>query len=151
MLHILCFGNALHGDDGFGPAVYQGLSALPQPNGLRLFDAGTPGLAALTLFQGCDEAIIVDALAPANSPGKLFELSADAILSESALPGHGVGVGFLLQALAALPERQPSIRIIAAEAATLTPFQPGLSEDVALAVEKAIALLSVYFIQNNHE
>lgn len=143
MRHILCFGNPLHGDDGFGPAVYRRLAALPQSDDVRLFDAGTPGLSALALFQDCDEAVIVDALAPAGRPGRLVELAPEAIDPESTPAGHGAGVGFLLQALAALPERPPFIRIIAAEAATVAPFSPGLSESVALAVEQVVALLSV--------
>ncbi len=151
MRHILCFGNLLHGDDGFGPAVYQRLSALPLPNDLRLFDAGTPGLAALALFQDCDEVIIIDALAPGVAPGRLNHLSPETIFAEASLPGHGVGVGYLLQALAALPEQAPRIRIIAVEASEVTPFQPGLSESVARAVEGTVMLLNAYFEPHSDE
>jgi hydrogenase maturation protease len=105
MRHILCFGNPLHGDDGFGPAVHERLAELPLPKTLRLFDAGTPGLAALALFHDCDEAIVVDALAPGDAPGRLSQPAPGrAIAMEDVLPGHGVGVGYLLRALAALPE-----------------------------------------------
>lgn len=148
--HILCFGNPLHGDDGFGPAVYQRLAALPLPDDLRLVDAGTPGLAALALFQGCDEVIIVDALAASGEPGRLSQPSPETIAAEAALPGHGIGVGYLLQAVAALAESVPRIRILAVEVSAVTPFRPGLSEPVASAVEKAVSVLSEYFDPTRH-
>jgi hydrogenase maturation protease len=150
VMRILCFGNPLHGDDGFGPAVYQRLASLPLPEDLCLIDAGTPGLAALALFRDCDEVVIVDALAPGGVPGKLSHPLPETIAAEASLPGHGVGVGYLLRALAALPEPAPRIHIIAAEASAVTPFQPGLSEPVARAVEDAVILLSGYFALNGH-
>jgi hydrogenase maturation protease len=150
--HILCFGNPLHGDDGFGPAVYQRLAQLPLPDHLRLFDAGTPGLSALALFQGCDEAVIVDALAPCGAPGRLCFPPPEAVTdeAEASLSSHGAGVGYLLRALEVLPGPAPRVRIVAAEAATVTPFQPGLSEPVRLAVDEAVALLSAYFEPARH-
>jgi hydrogenase maturation protease len=146
--HIICFGNPLHGDDGFGPAVYQRLAALPLPKDLRLFDAGAPGLAALALFQDCDEAIIVDAMASGAEPGRLAEIPPDFALLESSLSAHGAGVGYLLRALAVQSEPTPRIRIIAAEAVRVAPFQPGLSEPMAKAVEDAFALLRGHFAPN---
>jgi hydrogenase maturation protease len=151
MRHILCFGNPWHGDDGFGPAVYQRLAMLPLPNDLRLFDAGTPGLSALALFQGCNEAIIVDALEPGGVPGRLCQPLTESIAAETSLSGHGAGVGYLLQALAALPEPAPQIRIIAVETSAVSAFQPGLSKPVAQAVDGAVALLSGYFKSGGHE
>lgn len=151
MRHILCFGNPLHGDDGFGHAVYQRLAALPLPGDLRLFDAGTAGLGALPLFQNCDEAILVDAGALGMEPGRLSQPLPETIMAEASLAAHGAGVGFLLQALAALPEPAPHIRIIAVEIAVATPFQPGLSAAVGRGVEQAVALLSPYFQITNHE
>lgn len=148
--HIVCFGNPLHGDDGFGPAVYQRLASLPLPRGLRLFDCGTSGLGALAAFEGCDEAVIVDALAPAGAPGRLDYLLPDAISLESAVPGHGSGLGYLLRVLASRAEPAPTIRILAAEASAVVPFQPGLSEPVARAVEEAVAALSAFFGPRRH-
>lgn len=148
--HIICFGNPLHGDDGFGPAVHRRLALLPLPGGLRLTDAGAPGLAALALFENCHEAIIVDALAPRGAPGRLSQPAPESIAYEASAPGHGVGVGYLLRALAATFERAPRIKIVAVEASAITPFRPGLSKPVAKAVEEAVTLLSAYFGSNSH-
>ena len=35
-IHVICFGNELHGDDGFGPAVHARLAAAPVPEHVRL-------------------------------------------------------------------------------------------------------------------
>lgn len=146
MRHIVCFGNPLHGDDGFGTAVYQKLAELPLPDNLRLFDAGTAGLAALTLFQGCDEVLIVDACRSGGEAGRLSRPSPATVMAEVTPAGHGVGVGYLLQALAALPDAMPQIHIITAETAAVTAFRPGLSAAVAKAVDQTVALLSPYFV-----
>lgn len=150
MRHVICFGNPLHGDDGFGPAVYQRLETLPLPNDWRVFDAGTAGLNALPLFQDCAEAIIIDAIAPSDMPGRIYVLSPDMLEREDAFPEHGLGIAFLLQALAALPDTLPQIRIIAVEAAAITPFRPGLSEPVANAVDQVSALLRIESETNSH-
>jgi hydrogenase maturation protease len=139
MRHVICFGNALHGDDGFGPAVFRCLSALDPPADVRLFDAGTCGLDALMLFDGCTEAFVVDALAPGHQPGRVVRMEPSALLPESSLPGHGAGVGHLLTALAALGGTLPVV--IAAEAAQLRPFSPGLSAAMERAVSETTALL----------
>lgn len=151
MRHIICFGNPLHGDDGFGHAVYQRLAALPAPADLRLFDAGTPGLSALALFRGCDETIIVDARISGAEPGSLSHPSPQTLIAEATLSSHGAGVGYLLRALEALPEPMPKISILAAEISTATSFQWALSSPVASAVDKAVAILSCYFHANGHE
>jgi hydrogenase maturation protease len=139
--HIVCFGNELHGDDGYGPAVYRRLAALPETPGWRPYLAGSRGLDALALFEDCDEAVVVDALAPAGRPGRIHELEASALGEEAVLPGHGAGVGYLLRALAALGTPRPALRILGAEMSVITPFQPGLTPSMAAAVEATVALL----------
>jgi hydrogenase maturation protease len=151
MHHLICFGNDLHGDDGFGPAVYQRLAAREPPAGWRLFEAGVRGLDALALFQGCEEVILVDAAAPTGHPGRLARPLPEEVAVESALPGHGSGVGNLLQALAALDQAPPRLRILTAEMAALTPFSPGLSPAVARAVEAAADLLGRWMAEVAHD
>lgn len=134
--HILCFGNPLHGDDGFGAAVYADLAARRRGAGVRLFDAGTPGLAALALFEDCDEAIIVDVLAPAGAPGRIARPDPAGVAAEATPAPHGMGLGYVLQALAALPGPRPALRIIGAQAHSHRPFSPGLSAPVARAARQ---------------
>lgn len=140
MNHLICFGNELHGDDGFGAVVYQRLLALGAPPGWLLFETGSRGLDALALFDGCEQAIIVDAAAPAGCPGRLIQPKAADIETSAAVDVHGAGVGYLLRALAVL-DRRPQLRVIAAEMTELTSFQPGLSPAVEQAVERVIPIL----------
>lgn len=143
MRHLICFGNDLHGDDGFGLAVYQRLQDRALPPDTRLFAAATRGLDAMALFEGCDEAVVIDAMAPRGEPGRLHWLAPDEVLPETApnLPGHGAGVGHLLHCLALLGGPLPRVRILAAEAGAVQPFRPGLSAAVSQAVERAVAEL----------
>jgi len=145
MIRILCFGNPLHGDDGFGSAVFSELAELPRPENLELIEAGTPGPAALALFEDCEEAIVVDALAPAGEPGRISHPAPENIVAESPPAAHGAGLGYVLQALAALPGPCPRLRIIGAEAESHRPFQPGLSPAVAQAARIVARGLSPLF------
>lgn len=139
MRHVIFFGNALHGDDGFGPAVYQRLAAYRLPTDVRLFEAGTRGLDALILFEGCCEATVVDAQEPSGHPGRIAEQTANCFVPESSLPGHGAGVAYLLSALTALGLPPPCV--ITAEAARIQQFSPGLSAAMQQAVGATTRLL----------
>jgi len=134
----------MHGDDGFGAVVYQHLAKITLPEDIRIFDAGTPGLNAIALFENCNEVIIVDALSPHGAPGRLHYLTPEQLSDDMLLPSHGAGVGFLLQTVAALNSHPPTIKIIAVEVENIVPFQPGLSLSVSRAVDKVKAYLSHY-------
>ncbi len=144
MRHIVCFGNPLHGDDGFGPAVYRAMQDQVLPPDVRLFEAGTRGFDALTLFETCELAIVVDALAPADCPGRVLELQSNEIDAEPELPGHGAGVGSLLRALEALGTQPATLRILVAEAAEIVPFRPRLSPPMERAVDEAVTRLHAW-------
>ncbi|MFD2112430.1 hydrogenase maturation protease [Thiorhodococcus fuscus] len=149
-LRILCFGNSLHGDDGFGPAVAQSLRRQQLPDGVRLIDCGTRGLDALDLFEGCPELLLIDAL-EGDRPGRLQILSASDIPLESAHPGsHDAGLGHLIAAARATYGELPPIHCIAAEIDHCAPFSPGLSLDVAAAVGEAVHLIHNRWLQPIH-
>ena len=140
--HLLCFGNELHGDDGFGPAVHTCLAAAPLPAHVRLLRADIAGLAAINCFEGCGQAIVVDALRGFGPAGSLHALdpadfAADAARAEAPAGFHGAGLGALLQLLPAALDRLPQIRLIGVEAARVAPFSPGLSASVAARVGEA--------------
>ncbi|MFM2058043.1 MAG: hypothetical protein RLY71_2428 [Pseudomonadota bacterium] len=146
---VLCFGNELHGDDGFGPAVGRRLAddpARPLPPGWQLHQIGTRGLDALALLHDCAAAILVDAAEPQGQPGRLCTPDLAGMAPEPVLAGHGLGIGSLLQALHALhdaagptPRPGPALRLLTAEMSALTPFRLGLSEAVEAAVAPAAA------------
>jgi len=136
-MRILCFGNPLHGDDGFGPAVSLALKRVKLPPEVKVIDCGTRGLDALHLFEDCGHVVIVDAMA-GDDPGKLHLLNARNVPVESAgSGGHGAGVGYLLAAVHATIPKPPAIEIIAVEIGPVKTFAPGLSLEVAAAVAEA--------------
>lgn len=143
-VHVICFGNELHGDDGFGPAVHAHLAAAPLPAHVRLMRADIAGLAAIGCFEGCAQAIVVDALCGFGPAGSLHTLdptdfATDAARAEAPAGFHGAGLGALLQLLPAALEQLPQIRLIGVEAARVAPFSPGLSACVAARVNDAAA------------
>lgn len=143
-IHVICFGNELHGDDGFGPAVHARLAAAPRPGHVRLLRADIAGLAAIGCFEGCGRAIVVDALRGFGPAGSLHTLdpadfAADAARAEAPAGFHGAGLGALLQLLPAALDRLPRISLIGVEAARVAPFSPGLSASVAARVGEAAA------------
>lgn len=140
---LLCLGNELHGDDGFGPAVGRVLAAHGLPQAWQLVQAGTRGLEALAALQGCTAAIVVDAAAPAGEPGRLREWRPEHIALEGAPADHGLGLGWVLRALEPLtaPASPPRLRILTAEMSELATFRIGLSTAVQAAVPEAAVQL----------
>jgi hydrogenase maturation protease len=131
--HVVCFGNAWHGDDGFGQHVLRSL-----PAGIEAFDAGTAGLDALGYFEDCDKAVIVDAVRTGAPVGTVHRL----LPGDLAIPGdelslHELGVSSVL---AALPE-PPDVVIIGAEVGEVRAFSDRLSAPVAAAVPEAVELV----------
>ena len=141
-IHIICFGNELHGDDGFGPAVHARLGASPLPAGVSLMRADVAGLAAIRCFAACDRGILVAALRGFGPPGSVHDLDtaevAEAAARDEAPAGfHGAGVGALLELLPAALDHVPPSRLVGVEIERVSAFSPGLSAIVAAAVEGA--------------
>ncbi len=137
-IHIICFGNELHGDDGFGAAVHDHLSRRPLPGHVRLYRADIAGLAALACFEDCTDAVVVDALQGYGPPGSVHELDPGSVAVEEPGGSHGTGVGGLLRMLPEVLPRVPHIRVIGVEIARIDAFRPGLSGAVTAAVGLAI-------------
>ena len=141
-IHIICFGNELHGDDGVGPAVHALLATKRLPSGVRLMRADIAGLAAIGCFDGCRRAVVVDALRGFGAPGSVHDLDA-LLLAEAAdtdeAPGgfHGAGVGALLRLLPLALAHLPEIHLIGIEIESAQPFTPGLSHPVAGSIARA--------------
>jgi hydrogenase 3 maturation protease len=138
--HVVCFGNALHGDDAFGLHVHRRLRALP--TGASVFDAGTAGLDALGYFEGCARAVIVDAVRAGGAPGTVHRLAgSDLAPAGGELSLHDLGIASLLAALEAVSPEPPEVVVIGAEVGDVTPFTDGLSPPVAAAVGEAVRLV----------
>jgi hydrogenase maturation protease len=142
--HIICFGNPLHGDDGFGTAVFYALCDYDLPHDIRVLDGGTSSLSALNLFEACSYAIIVDAVHKDKPQRKLNWFKPDQFMvhnDDMHLSSHGLGVGSVLKGLKILEEdgeKIPDLDILTCEIELPTAFQMRLSEPVAAMVGQAV-------------
>jgi hydrogenase maturation protease len=81
LIVVIGCGNRNRSDDGVGSAVIAELRRrTAQADGvagdaeMRLFDAGTDGMAVLYAARGCERLIVVDACMSGSAAGQLFEV-----------------------------------------------------------------------------
>lgn len=148
-VRILCFGNLLAGDDGFGVHVERQLQGtLREWTGLsvEVIDAGVLGMSALTLFEDCEHVIVVDALGHAGEPGRVCRLELSELAPPSAaFSAHALDLTHLFHVLPIVFEARtpPTVTIVGAE---ITPpsggaFSMQLSPPLAAAIVPTIALI----------
>jgi len=107
---IIGLGNPLRGDDGVGVRVAQTLAEQTLPNGVEVVDGGTQGLGLVSLLEGQQRVILIDAAEMGKSPGQFVRFTMD----EAYLPGedqslsiHAAGLRdalLLARALGVLPD-----------------------------------------------
>jgi len=144
MQHIICFGNVLHGDDGFGIHVLRRLKEdYVLPRQVKVFEGGVAGLQALAYFENCRKAIVVDALRGTGIIGSVHRLMPEDLSDpEMEFSLHNIGVNHLLNVLpaylgeAALPE----VIVIGAEVGTTlrhsVKLTPVLAANINVILEK---------------
>lgn len=138
MIHLICLGNPMHADDGFGPALARRLEAMRWPPHIRLFDASGGGTQ---MFAQCRRAVVLDVLAPDfGIPGQVLRLKAGDYPADPRGP-FGSGTATLLAAVTRLIRPVPEIEILGPVACRRQPFSPGLSPLVAAAVGTVAAML----------
>lgn len=139
LIHVICLGNALHGDDGFGPAVYRQLSGLSWPDSVRVFDTSADG-GVLALFRACGTAMVIDALPPTSgSGGEILRLSD---YPADPMGEYGTGTASILAAARRTIAPMPELRVLGAVAIRCAPFHPGLSPLLAAAAETVAAMVA---------
>ncbi len=100
-LLVLGLGNPICGDDGTGVAAVELLGALYEtPEGARVLDGGTLGLALLPEVEVADRVILVDAIRDEAPVGSFVRLEGHEVAPAVAarLSPHQVGVADLLDA-----------------------------------------------------
>ena len=142
---VLGLGNALCGDDGFGPAVIARLEGEPADDPpLRLLDGGTLGLILVAAMAESDALIVIDAAATGAPPGRLATVSGaamDSLVGGRGASAHGIGLADLLGAArlaGMLPERRALVTIAPAD---LT-WGAGLSAVVERRIDEAARLVA---------
>lgn len=147
-IHILCYGNPLHGDDGFGSAVFQKLQGKDLGDKVNCFDAGIAGLNSLSLYENCERVLIVDACSGVGDIGALQHFSLEQYLTLFCehIPVHDFDLNYLLQALpSVLNESIPVINLLCVEIDRAQAFHPTLSTEIQAAVDEAVNWISEKF------
>jgi len=140
-------GNAIRGDDGFGPAVARRLAAASLPADVEVAEVGIAGIDLVQrLMDGYEGVILVDAIDHEKPPGTIVELEPTvpdvtglswdelhAILGD-AHETKPARVLLMARSLGCLP---PHVRILGCQPET-TDAGIDLSPAVAVAVEHAV-------------
>lgn len=144
VIHLICLGNSLHADDGFGAAMIHRLDRLRWPDDVRVLD-GTGKTSPLALFENCHRAIIIESLPRRlGAPGEILRLDG------ATYRGHppdqfSSGTGTMLAALRRLVDPLPAMEVIGPVACNRLPFAPGLSPLLMAASFTLTAILAAEF------
>ncbi len=114
---ILGIGNSLLSDEGVGIRLAEALAASALPDGARVVDGGTIGLALMPLIEDARSVLFLDAARLGGEAGawRLFEGEAfDAFVRGGRSTPHDVGLADLVFALSlagTLPERRALLAV----------------------------------------
>lgn len=144
-LLILGLGNLLCGDDGAGVAAITRLARdHEEPEGVRILDGGTLGLALLPWIRSAKTVLLVDAVLADAPPGTIVRIEGDEVTRAVAqrLSVHQVGVADLLDGarlLGGLPERVILIGIVPGQMNLEVALSPAVAEGLGALVDATIA------------
>lgn len=149
MIYLIGIGQTLRGDDGAGLAAVQLWKNTHRNEELgsylEVHLVESPGIGLLSLLEGSDAAVLVDAVQSGIEPGTLHLLSENDLEAFMAGAGsaHGWGVAetLALGRQVKIDTLPPKILIIGIEAGRVE-VGTGLSPEVTSALTDAAALIS---------
>jgi hydrogenase maturation protease len=141
-------GNAWLRDDGFGGEVVRRLEQRELPDGTVVLDFGSGGLdLAYEVMRGYDALVLVDVSRQGGEPGTLYVMEA---LEEDVEAGiedgqvinpHGMDPQTVLRFVKTVGAWPGKVVVVACEPAQVEEMGLGLSDEVARAVDGAVALV----------
>jgi hydrogenase maturation protease len=141
-------GNAWLRDDGFGGEVARRLADRPLPEGVDVMDSGTGGLdLAYEVMRGYDALVILDVSQQGGEPGTLYVMEPDeqsvpgAIEDGDAINPHAMDPQTVLRFVKSVGAWPGRVVVIACEPAQVEEMGWGLSQPVADAIDRAVALV----------
>ncbi len=145
---IAGIGNAFLADDGFGPEVARRIEAGELPPGVSVHDFGTGGLdLAYEVMRGYHALVIVDAGKQGEPPGTLFVMEPDEeefagpIEDGELLDPHDMNPRTVLRFIKAVNGWPGKVVVVSCEPAQIDEMGFGLSDEVAAAIDDAVALV----------
>jgi hydrogenase maturation protease len=137
---IIGLGNTLRKDDGIGPRVVQDLANHDLPKDVEIIDGGTRGLELVTLLEGRQRVIVIDAAEIGKKPGEIerFSLGEARLLDAGRqISVHSAGLGdalLLADALGVLPQ---AVVIYGIQPASLD-WDPELSPELEQVIPRVV-------------
>jgi hydrogenase maturation protease len=141
---VLGIGNLLRRDDGIGVRVIEALrERYALPPSVALVDGGTAGFGLLSLIEGADNLIVVDAVQAGDKPGSVFVFAPDEVPAPETpqLSLHEIGLLEVLTVLEAASGKRPKTVIIGVEPQDISPWEPQLTSTVQATVLKVMELV----------
>lgn len=134
-----------HGDDAIGWAAIDALADGRLPPGIALHACASPATELLPLLAACEHAVIVDAVADGEAPGRVHRLGRDALSTEPTRSGsHGVSLATVLALADALQLAPRALALIGVsidprQAAPGAPLSPPLLAALPAVVAAVLA------------
>jgi len=138
-LLVIGCGNLLAADDGVGLHVVRSLKEVKLPSGVKVIEAGCPGLNLLDLWEGAHRVILVDAVMSGAPPGTVHCFDASLLPPREVMPvsSHGINVIDAVELAKKLGKLPKQVLIVGVEILTEEAFIEELSSEVAAAVPRA--------------
>ncbi len=137
---VLGLGNPLRGDDGIGPRVVEALLRRGLPESVEALDAGSAGLELLSLLDGPQRVIVVDAADVGLAPGQFVRFTPDEahlFAAADTTSFHQAGLAEVLALARALDRPLPEIVIFGVQPASME-WGEGLSPALVGAVARVV-------------
>jgi hydrogenase maturation protease len=145
---VAAVGNMWLRDDGFGGEVAKRLQERGLAAGVQVVDFGTGGLdLAYAVMRGYDALVLVDVSRQGGEPGTLYVMEVDEgsvegeIEDGAVIDPHGMDPGTVLRFVRAVGGWPGKVVVVACEPAEVEEMGIGLSEEVAAAVGRAVAVV----------
>jgi hydrogenase maturation protease len=74
---VVGVGNSLLSDEGIGPKAVERLKKMGLPERVKIFDAGVSLQSILSLAEGFDKMIVIDAVKGGDAPGTIYRFTLD--------------------------------------------------------------------------
>ncbi|MFH1012091.1 MAG: hydrogenase maturation protease [bacterium] len=154
-LLVLCLGNEILSDDGFGPEVARRLQKESEPDfPADVVFAPLAGFSLLDLLTERERVLIVDTIRTgAAAPGTLHHFLASALApSHNLTTSHQISLPTVLELSRQLSIKMPEVvDVLAVEALNLETFSEELTPPVRGAVEEALRFIHEWILQNSSQ
>jgi hydrogenase maturation protease len=140
---VVGIGNPDRGDDGIGPFVARRLIGR-MPPGVTVMERSGDALALIEDWEGHDVVVLVDAAAPATSPGRIhrIDVARDRLPTELSLAStHAFGVADAVGLARTLGLLPANVIVYAVEGASFIPGTP-MSPEVSVAADAVAARIA---------